>query len=55
MLRSTPPRRGLVRHGSIAIGRSLIGLSVALAVALIMALAATGLANIMWWIYVAFQ
>ena len=55
MLRRVPPRWGFTQHGFIAIGRSLIDVRVVLAGALIMALAATGLASIIWWIYEAFQ
>lgn len=55
MLRRTSPRRGLIQHRSIAIGHSQIDVRVALAVALIMALAATGLVNIAWWLYAAIQ
>lgn len=55
MLRRAPPRRGFIPHGFIAIGRSLIDVRVSLAGALIVALAVTGLASIIWWIYEAFQ
>ena len=54
-LRSVPQRRGFIQHGLIVIGRYHIYPRVAVAGIVIIALAATGLVNIVWWAYQAIR